>query len=218
MNYYISRDGQQYGPYTLADLQRYVAAGSILVTDMTRSEGMTDWIPVSQVIGNIPVPLAPQMAAAAPGTLYPDPPNLHWAIVLLLAVVTCGLFGWVWIFIEAAWVRKVRPQAKSMIYAAVAVSLLVVTVFLKMNKDTAPLGTLLNLGGIVMWLVAVFSMRSDIEEHYNSAEPIALVLSGVMTFFFNVYYFQYHFTRINELKRSGQFATLAGGSQGLNLQ
>jgi hypothetical protein len=51
-------------------------------------------------------------------------------------------------------------------------------------------------------------MRSDIEEHYNSAEPIALVLSGVMTFFFNVYYFQYHFTRINELKRSGQFATL----------
>jgi hypothetical protein len=57
MNYFILRNGQQYGPYTLADLQRYVAAGSILVTDMTRSEGMTDWIPVSQVIGNIPVPV-----------------------------------------------------------------------------------------------------------------------------------------------------------------
>jgi hypothetical protein len=57
MNYFISRNGQEYGPYTLADLQRYVAAGSILVTDMTRSEGMTDWVPVSQVIGNIPVPV-----------------------------------------------------------------------------------------------------------------------------------------------------------------
>jgi hypothetical protein len=59
VNYFISRNDQQYGPYTLADLQRYVAAGSILVTDMTRSEGMTEWIPVSQVIGNIPVPVAP---------------------------------------------------------------------------------------------------------------------------------------------------------------
>ncbi|HWZ82151.1 MAG TPA: DUF4339 domain-containing protein [Terriglobales bacterium] len=57
MNYFISRDGQEYGPYTLADLQRYVAAGSILVTDLTRSEGMTEWVPVSQVIGNIPVPV-----------------------------------------------------------------------------------------------------------------------------------------------------------------
>jgi hypothetical protein len=57
MNYFISRNDQQYGPYTLADLQRYVAAGSILVTDMTRSEGMTGCILVSQVIGNIPVPV-----------------------------------------------------------------------------------------------------------------------------------------------------------------
>ena len=58
MNYFISRNDQQYGPYTLADLQRYVASGSILVTDLTHSEGMTEWIPVSQVIGNIPVPVA----------------------------------------------------------------------------------------------------------------------------------------------------------------
>jgi hypothetical protein len=58
MNYFISRNHQEYGPYTLADLQRYMAAGSILVTDMTRSEGMTEWVLVSQVLGNIPVPVA----------------------------------------------------------------------------------------------------------------------------------------------------------------
>src|SRR5260370_30924617 len=60
MKYYIQRQLNEYGPYTLADLQRYVAQGSILLTDLTRSEGMTDWVPVSQVIGNIP---APQPAA-----------------------------------------------------------------------------------------------------------------------------------------------------------
>jgi hypothetical protein len=48
MNCFISRNDQQYGPYTLADLQRYVADGGILVSDLTRSEGMTEWVPVSQ--------------------------------------------------------------------------------------------------------------------------------------------------------------------------
>src|SRR5260221_3117416 len=63
MKYYIQRQLNEYGPYTLADLQRYVAQGSILLTDLARSEGMTDWVPVSQVIGNIPVPVP---AAAMP--------------------------------------------------------------------------------------------------------------------------------------------------------
>ena len=56
MNYFISRNGQQYGPYTLADLQRYVASGNILVTDLARSEAMAEWASVAQIIGNIPVP------------------------------------------------------------------------------------------------------------------------------------------------------------------
>jgi hypothetical protein len=63
MKYYIQRQLNEYGPYTLADLQRYVAQGSILPTELTRSEGMTEWTPVSQVIGNIPLPLAVGSAA-----------------------------------------------------------------------------------------------------------------------------------------------------------
>src|SRR5258705_10913832 len=65
MNYFIKRDEKEYGPYSLADLQKYVGTGNILLTDLCRSEGLTDWVPVSQVIGNIPVPTpAPQPAAA----------------------------------------------------------------------------------------------------------------------------------------------------------
>jgi GYF domain 2/Domain of unknown function (DUF4234) len=210
MNYFVTRNGQEYGPYTLADLQRYVASGSILVTDMTRSEGMTEWIPVSQVIGNIPVPVAPQASSITTGTLYPDPPNLHWGIALLLGIVTCGLFGWVWAFVQALWVRKVRPESKALIFFAIAVVLLTAALFLNVNRQTRGFAPLLNLAGGIMWLVAAFSMRSDIEEHYNSAEPIAMRLSGVMTFFFNIYYFQYHFTRINELKKQGQFVIPQG--------
>jgi len=68
MNYFIKRELNEYGPYSLADLQKYVASGNILLTDLCRSEGLTDWVPVSQVIGNIPVPAAAPQPAA--GTVY----------------------------------------------------------------------------------------------------------------------------------------------------
>jgi len=226
VNYFIKRDLNEYGPYTLADLQKYVASGNILLTDLCRSEGLTDWVPVSQVIGNIPVPAAPQPAAAAPtayaapGTYaapaaspYPPPPNLHWALVLLLTVVTCGLFAPIWLLVEALWIRKVKPEAKSFTYLVITIGIFAAIIGLAImqvgeagatGRRDASLGgiaALLNLGYIVMRLVTVFSMRSDIEDHFNTAEPIGLSLSGVMTFFFAVYYFQYHFSQINEMKR-----------------
>src|SRR5262245_7216158 len=70
MNYWVSRGGQQYGPYALADLQRYVASGNILPTDMARSESMNQWLPVSQILagggGQAPQPPAPQAATPQP--------------------------------------------------------------------------------------------------------------------------------------------------------
>jgi hypothetical protein len=226
VNYFIKRDLNEYGPYTLADLQKYVASGNILLTDLCRSEGLTDWVPVSQVIGNIPVPAAPQPAAAAPtayaapGTYaapaaspYPPPPNLHWALVLLLTVVTCGLFAPIWLLVEALWIRKVKPEAKSFTYLVITMGIFAAIIGLIImqvgeagatgHRDASlgGIAALLNLGYIVMRLVTVFSMRSDIEDHFNTAEPIGLSLSGVMTFFFAVYYFQYHFSQINEMKR-----------------
>ena len=114
MKYYIQRQLNEYGPYTLADLQRYVAQGSIQLTDLTRSEGMTDWVPVSQVIGNIPIPALTPTGVYAGGTDYAGgmvyagsanaygaqampcekpivPPDFHWALVLLISFF-CGFF------------------------------------------------------------------------------------------------------------------------------
>ena len=227
MNYFIKRDDKEYGPYSLADLQKYVASGNVLLTDLCRSEGLTDWVPVSQVIGNIPVPAAaPQPAAgtvygtpaaygapagyAAPAvSQYPPPPSLHWGILILLGVLTCGIFGWVWAFIQAAWVKKVQPESKALLYYGIAVGLFVLMfggAFMAGVQGQAgagrePVLLLFRLGGAIMWLVAAFNMRSSIEDHFNSAEPIGLSLNGVMTFFFSIYYFQYHFTRINEMKQ-----------------
>jgi len=215
MNYFIKRDQQEYGPYTLADLQRYLAQGNILMSDLARSEGMTDWAPVSQIIGNIPVQAAPpaatyvpQGSAAAPmQSGVPNPPNLHWGLVLLFTILSCGIFAWVWVIMEAVWIRKIRPQSKGLLFVLLALGCYVISgiiggVDAAMDHAGNP-GGLFSLAGLVLLIVGVFQMRGDLEEHYNSVEPIHLKLSGVMTFFFAVFYFQYHFTRINNWKRTG---------------
>jgi hypothetical protein len=225
MNYFIKRDLNEYGPYSLADLQKYVASGNILLTDLCRSEGLTEWVPVSQVIGNIPVPAAPQPAptyggpAAAGGyapvaaSQYPAPPNLHWAAVLAISIVTCGIFSMIWLIVEGLWVKKIKPNSKSFTYLMIVLVAWFLIIVLSgaqgvttgtsghPSRELQSIIALLELGHIVMYLVTVFAMRTDIEDHFNSAEPIGLSLSGVMTFFFAVFYFQYHFTKINELKQ-----------------
>jgi GYF domain 2 len=240
MKYYIQRQLNEYGPYTLADLQRYVAQGSIQLSDLTRSEGMTDWVPVSQVIGNIPIPVAGQ-ALQVPGTpaygggsVYTGgenvyggagavygaqavsaqgdpivPPDFHWALVLLLGVVSCGLFNYAWLIVEAAFVRKIKPESKGLLFVILAIAGFFVGGFVNgfmralNHGEPNPFGSLFTLAAAVLYFVGVFQMKNDLEDYYNSTERINLRLSGVMVFFFNVYYFQYHFSRISQWKKSG---------------
>src|SRR6202046_5358022 len=131
MNYFITRDGQQYGPYTLADLQRYVASGEILLTDLARSEGMSEPLPVSQIIGAIPVPQA--QISASPiinAPIYHDPPNLHWGLVLLFSILTCGLFSAAWNLVQAAWMKKVAPQSTALYYSLAGICVLAAIFFI----------------------------------------------------------------------------------------
>src|SRR5258708_36137695 len=50
MTYYISRSGQQYGPYTVAELQTMIAQGQVSATDNAWGEGMASWAPVSEIL------------------------------------------------------------------------------------------------------------------------------------------------------------------------
>ena len=58
----------------------------------------------------------------------------------------------------------------------------------------------------VFWLIAIFGMRSSLVRYYNTVEPMGLRLSGVMTFFFNIIYFQYHLSRIANWEKTGVLA------------
>ncbi|MCI0351414.1 MAG: DUF4339 domain-containing protein [Acidobacteriales bacterium] len=206
MNYYVKRGDQQYGPYSLADLQRYVQQGNIAPTDLARSEGMQNWVPVSQVLGNIAIPSAPTgfgATQAAPAANLNPPPNLHWGVVLLLSIITCYIFYVIWLFVQAAWVKKIRPGSRAILYFVLYILLIFGAVAVEAQSPDSPLPALLYITAIVLAYCGIFSMRRDIESYYNSEENIGLQLSGVMTFFFTVWYFQYHFNRINGLKQTG---------------
>lgn len=253
MKYYIKRGINEYGPYTLADLQRYVAQGNIVMTDLARSEGMTDWAPVSQILGTIAVPVPPPATPpASAGTVYsgtpatagtvysgapaaapsygaasaygaapaatagPVPPDFHWALVLVISFF-CSIFQLVWLFIEAGFVKKIRPASNFLVFLIVGLAIAFVSgivgyvgliAAIANDSRQPPVALLLLCGiayltGVVLNYVGIFKMRAEIQEYYNTVEPINLRLSGVMTFFFNVLYFQYHFTRIAQWKKTG---------------
>jgi hypothetical protein len=114
---------QQFGPYSLADLQRYVASGNILLTDVARSEGMTEAVPVGQIIGNISLPAASPPVVQPGTTSYPYPPNLAWGLVLLFSILTCGLFLIAWDIVLAIWMRQVQPASRAIYYYSAVVFL-----------------------------------------------------------------------------------------------
>ena len=312
MKYYISRSGQQYGPYTLADIENLLAQGQIEGTDHAWAEGMAAWTPVSEILaqtaaGAAPAAPAPEPAPAAtpappvqraptmfeppptqapppqfepppqyppqpqfqpqpfqqaappfgvapaaamaapmgPGAMQPVgaiPPKMHWFLLLILGCLTGGILMWVWMFIQAGFAKRLDPNNKSSLWLTLWLvctfatfgvlgyafyeifSLIHFTMsdlqdpqFIKGLADTLVAYFQANVALLLIYcicaplswvfvLVGIFTIRGSVQRYYNNVEPIGLRLSGVMTFFFHVLYFQYHFRRIARWKETGQLS------------
>lgn len=192
--YTLARGEQRYGPYTLDQLREYSAAGSIQPADLVWTPGMATWSRVDDLLGQAASHGAPPpiQAADSPARPAPKPPSLHWVVVLLLAVVTWGLFALVWMFVHAVWIRRIDPKSKALYVLAGGIAFLLVGGFISglMGDSSEGLELLVQLVWLIAVLVAYFDMRAAIEVRYD------LDLSGILTFFFNVLYLQYHMRRI----------------------
>jgi GYF domain 2 len=204
MGYLVKRGDQTFGPYSLTDLQRYVQSGNVLLDDLAQSEGLTDWLPVRQVLGDIPAPTLSPVATEAitPVAEVPLPPNLHWAIVLILDLVTRNLFNLIWALVLANWGRKLSGNNKPMVLVAMYPAG-IISGMIAMSLHFAAIGGILVIGGAIVYLFGIFAIREAMEDYYNSRENIGLTLSGVMTFFFSTIYLQYHVNRIHRWKKTG---------------
>ena len=223
MNYRIARNGQVFGPYTEPEVLRYLASGNILLTDLAQIEGTADWVPVQALF---PLAEAPSSRASvppvAPGAkdttgqiplpLYPDPPDLPWWLALLLAIGTGGVFIVIWDIVQAAWLRRVQPASSALaLYIAIAV-----VYVLRLPSSWATInynifggppvgphhGFLLFLVWLGLYIASRTVIRQDLLRHFNGPEPIGLRLNSFLVYIFGGLYIQYHFNRINEVKRA----------------
>ncbi|MEN3369748.1 MAG: hypothetical protein V7609_1891 [Verrucomicrobiota bacterium] len=100
MQIHIARDGKQLGPFTLEEVNRQLAAGTLSLSDNAWYEGAAGWAPLSSVPG-VTSAAATSGAPAAPtppgGPVVPAPvvpsaptePLAIWSLVLSLV----GLLG-----------------------------------------------------------------------------------------------------------------------------
>lgn len=61
--------------------------------------------------------------------VLPQPPRLHWRWVLALSILTLGVFGSVWLFVQANWIRKMREGKSTAFWVALAYMLWLPVVF-----------------------------------------------------------------------------------------
>jgi hypothetical protein len=136
--------------------------------------------------------------------------------VLLITVFT-GVFGIIWVFVQANFVKKIDPRNNAIIlyvfYAilfVIGTGLYCAAVIAMSNANDPSAGAgmmaislLFNLGGAACAIVGALKIKNSLKPYYNTVGPIGLRMSGVMTFFFNVLYIQHHMTRIANWRKTG---------------
>jgi len=215
MGYYVVRGGQQFGPYTEEAVRSYLGAGSLYASDNIREESSPAWTTIGQLF-QVPVATPPMMqpqaipmqAYAVPQQGVIVPPNLHWFIVLILSIT--WIFVFIWAIVQASFARKIDQSSNALwafiLWLAVSIALLVFDVQLVLgnaSQSNAQLLLIASVASAISYWAGVFGIRRSMLNYYNTIEPIQLNLSGVMTFFFGIYYLQYHMSRIARWKKTG---------------
>ena len=118
------------------------------------------------------------------------PPSLRWPLVLILSLVTLGLFEDAWLLWQSRWAKKVDPTSRATIFAIGGLLLFILGGVFTELPDFRSLAGWIELGGLVLSQVGNFSVKGTIEKHYDVS------LSGIMTIFFTSIYLQYHFDRL----------------------
>jgi small basic protein len=101
--------------------------------------------------GPMPSPFAGPSAYPAPvlhATIpphIPPPPAMDWWLVLILSLVTCTLFGFIWTFFQARWVKKLDPSSRATLY--LLLSLLFIPIVIAMIVGGGVLSALTGISG-----------------------------------------------------------------------
>jgi len=232
---WLSRNGEKFGPYEPGLLRQWVAEGKVARATMAWRTGMAEWLPLDQVIelgpaaappppppfgGDLP-PMSARSGRSGFDDLgresatdrrraLPTPPAMHWFAVVLLCIVTLNIFGLVWRFIQANWVKKIDASSNGVAYFIVSLVLIVVGYFMTIGgvvaggtlSGVALLGRLIVFAGGIVYIVGYFAMSASIKRAlpaYGASPEIG----GITLFFFPMVYMQSQLTWVESFKRTG---------------
>ena len=101
MNITITRDGQQYGPYTIEEVRGYLASGHLSYSDLAFREGGTQWLPLSTVLG---------VAPPRPALLPIQTKQRNVGMLILMAFAWTMVFWFAGLFAAGAVAGAMNPQ------------------------------------------------------------------------------------------------------------
>ena len=140
---------------------------------------------------------SPLRPAANFSPMYPLPPRIHWAALLLAILSAEALVLWLvpqpyrdvvvnlvtaaWPIYLCLWIRKIDQRSSSLYWAIASL----VTGF---------------LFSWLLWIVVIFEIREELLNHYSRREKIGLRLNWLLTAIFSFVYFQYELNNIYKQK------------------
>ncbi len=119
------------------------------------------------------------------------PPKLHWSLVLILTWVTNGLFGGVWLMVQADWVRKLRGTKIAWWLALAHTAAISMQIFCEIAAwrgwRVESFSDYVNGIWLVLWVATVYTIRYELLR-----EPIGMVwMSPYLPSILGPVYFQY---------------------------
>jgi Tfp pilus assembly protein PilE len=217
---WVARGGQKYGPYPEASVRQWLDDGTLSPDMLAWREGMAEWMTLSLLMRGSPGYGAPPpppphdvlpptgLAGASSGAraALPPPPSLHWFVVFLLSAATLGAFGWVWLFVQSSWVRKIDQTSRATMLLLIALAMAVVSGVIhsaRPDSDGSILGWLLGVGAYALLVTAAFSMAGSMRRDAAS-RGLLLSMGGVTLFVFHSLYLQGQMTWLARWKDRGQ--------------
>lgn len=107
MQIYIAKSGQKAGPFSEQQLESMLNSGMVSLTDSAWHEGLSEWLPLHQVLNvSPPVPQLPPIPAIRTTAAISSPPSNSGAMFLYIptgrliamSIVSFGLYDAYWIY------------------------------------------------------------------------------------------------------------------------
>jgi hypothetical protein len=139
--------------------------------------------------------------------------GINWWWLLMIGAAGSYLRQWLhipvwipdldylWLCVQAYWLLRAEPRSKALYFYLATGVIGGIFLLLPANAVThhgwlSALVIMVALADVGLWLAGIFGFRSEMEAYFNENSVAGLSLSGVMTFFFSVLYFQYWFHQL----------------------